>query len=184
MNHYFFIDETGKQRGTFSPVELRSENIKRETLVWTQGMENWKRADEVSELQFIFEHSEDVQSSIDQPAVPVTRGNAPFDKENRNIMPKTWLIESILVTILPFMFCGSFLSLLGIIAIVYSAQVESFYNRGDYTAAMESSRTAGKWTKITFWIFIAWVILLAVSMLLLFGILGFNLAGMGDLIDL
>ena len=71
MNHYFFIDETGKQRGTFSPVELRSENIKRETLVWTQGMENWKRADEVSELQFIFEHSEDVQSSIDQPAAPV-----------------------------------------------------------------------------------------------------------------
>ncbi|MDD2298784.1 MAG: CD225/dispanin family protein [Fermentimonas sp.] len=184
MNHYFFIDETGKQRGTFSPVELRRENIKRETLVWTQGMENWKRADEVSELKFIFEQSGVEQISEPQPGIPVSPENVAFEKENRNLMPKTWLVESILVTILPFMFCGSFLSLLGIIAIVYSAQVESFYNRGDYTAALESSRSAGKWTKITFWIFIAWVLLLAVAMLLLFGLLGFSLTGMGDLIDL
>src|SRR5690554_6614657 len=178
MNHYFFIDETGKQRGTFSPEELRRENIKRETLVWTQGMEQWMRADAVTELIYIFEQPIEVQ-----PQILHNPNNTDIAGENREPMPKTWLIESILVTILPFVFCGSFLSLLGIIAIVYSAQVESFYNRGDYSSSLESSRTAGKWTKITFWIFIAWVILLAVSMLLLFGILGFNLAGMGDLID-
>src|SRR5690606_275262 len=114
MNHYFFIDETGKQRGTFSPEELRKENIKRETLVWTQGMEQWMRADEVSDLNYIFEQSvEEVQPQILQNPV-----YAETVRESREPMPKTWLIESILVTLLPFVFCGSFLSLLGIIAIV------------------------------------------------------------------
>ncbi|MDD4778409.1 MAG: GYF domain-containing protein [Fermentimonas sp.] len=183
MNHYFFIDESGKQRGTFTPVELRRENIKRETLVWTQGMENWKRAGEVSELSFLFEQSGSEQSYEVQQVVPAKPENTVYEKEIRKPMPKTWLVESILVTILPFIFCGSFLSLLGIIAIVYSAQVESFYNRGDYNAALESSNSAGKWTKITFWIFIAWVLLIVVALFLLFGLLGFSLSGMGDLIN-
>ncbi len=178
MNHYFFIDETGKQRGTFSPEELRRENIKRETLVWTLGMEQWMRADEVGELSFIFDQSSVAMPKTVPPAIKVE-----FEDVNKKPMPKTWLVESILVTILPFIFCGSFLSLLGIIAIVYSAQVESFYNRGDYSAASDASRSAGKWTKITFWIFIAWIFLIVVALFLLFGILGFSLAGMGELIN-
>jgi len=39
MNRYFYIDAEGKQKGTFSPDELIHENVKRETLVWTQGMD-------------------------------------------------------------------------------------------------------------------------------------------------
>lgn len=54
MNRYFYIDAEGKQKGTFSPQELQQERLKRDTLVWTQGMEQWKRADEVEELQFLF----------------------------------------------------------------------------------------------------------------------------------
>lgn len=178
MNRYFFIDETGKQRGTFSTEELRRENIKRETLVWTQGMEQWMRADAVSELIYIFEQPIEVQ-----PQILHNPNNTDIARENREPMPKTWLIESILVTILPFVFCGSFLSLLGIIAIVYSAQVESFYNRGDYSSSIEASRSAGKWTKITFWIFIVWILVIITAVFLLFGLLGFSLSGIGDLIN-
>lgn len=29
MNRYFYIDSEGKQKGTFSPEELKSENIKK-----------------------------------------------------------------------------------------------------------------------------------------------------------
>ena len=46
MNRYFYIDTEGKQKGTFSPEELRQERVRRDTLVWTQGMEQWKRAEE------------------------------------------------------------------------------------------------------------------------------------------
>jgi hypothetical protein len=54
MNHYFYIDSDGKQKGTYTPEELRNEHIRKETLVWTQGMAQWMRADEVPELQFLF----------------------------------------------------------------------------------------------------------------------------------
>ncbi|GAA4347954.1 hypothetical protein GCM10023185_03400 [Hymenobacter saemangeumensis] len=55
--------------------------------------------------------------------------------------PKNWLVESILVTIfccLPF----------GIVGIINAAAVNSKYSAGDYAGALESSKSAGKWTKI------------------------------------
>ncbi|HAL81822.1 MAG TPA: hypothetical protein DCO83_05955 [Mucilaginibacter sp.] len=66
--------------------------------------------------------------------------------------PKNWLVESILVTIfccLPF----------GIVGIVNSASVNSKYDAGDYAGALYTSKQAGKWTKIGFWIGLASVIL-------------------------
>lgn len=59
--------------------------------------------------------------------------------------PKTWLVESILVTLfccLPF----------GIAGIVYATKVESLFYAGHSEAAEQASRDAGKWTKIGFWV--------------------------------
>lgn len=91
-------------------------------------------------------------------AQPVTNFGMPS-------MPKTWMIESVLITILPFIFCCNVLSLLGIIAIVKAAQVEPAYMRGDYASALESSKDAGRWTKITFWISIGWLLILLLSVI-------------------
>lgn len=187
MNRYFYIDAEGKQKGTFTPEELRQEGIKRDTLVWTQGMEQWKRAGETEELAYLFSDAYREPRAAESPspvqyAPPVeTAGTQQLQP-----MPKTWLVESILVTVLPFMLCGSVLSLLGIIAIVYAAQVESFFNRGDYAASMESSRSAKKWTKITMWIAIAWAILCVIFIILLIVFAGSiaGLAGMGGLLDI
>ncbi|QJP33133.1 CD225/dispanin family protein [Nonlabens sp. Ci31] len=52
--------------------------------------------------------------------------------------PKTWLAESIIVTILC---CQIF----GIIAIIYSSQVESKHRIGDIQGALDSSRKAKNW---------------------------------------
>lgn len=51
------------------------------------------------------------------------------------VPPKTWLVESILVTI----FCCQ---ILGIISIIYAAGVESKFYRGDVVGAENASRTA------------------------------------------
>lgn len=176
MNRYFYIDATGKQRGTFTPQELREENVRRDTLVWTQGMEQWKRADEVEELNIVFE----------TPYTPPKQFYSEAKHESYAVAskPKSWLIESLLVTILPFVFCGSFLSLIGIIAIVYATQVDSHFARGDYRASEEASLSAGRWTKITLWIFVAWVALIILSVVVLFGFLGLSLAGVGEFIDM
>lgn len=181
MNRYFYIDTEGKQRGTFSPEELRREQINQETLVWTQGMEQWKRAAEVEELALLFSGNAPAQQS--QPAYSQVRHLTDQESAAPVQMPKSWLVESILVTILPFMFCSSFFSLLGIIAIVYAAQVESFFNRGDYAAAVEASRAAGKWTRITLWIAIGWVLLIVIAIILFFVFVG-SIAGLGELLDI
>jgi len=58
--------------------------------------------------------------------------------------PKTWLVESILVTLfccLPF----------GIAGIVNAANVSTKYSAGDLEGAKRASQQAGKWTKWAFW---------------------------------
>lgn len=186
MNRYFYIDAKGKQKGTFSPEELRQEGIKRDTLVWTQGMEQWKRAEETEDLYFLFSDAyREPLTNVDQPTVRYDRPGRSAETQPLQPMPKTWLVESILFTILPFMLCSSFLSLLGIIGIVYAAQVESFYNRGDYAASLESSRSAAKWTKIAMWIAIGWIALIIIGVILFFVFIGSlsDLSGMGDLLN-
>jgi hypothetical protein len=75
--------------------------------------------------------------------------------ENQNITqrpPKTWLVESILVTLfccLPF----------GIAGIINASKVESRFYAGDIEGAQRASREAAKWTKIGFWVSIAVFIL-------------------------
>ena len=61
--------------------------------------------------------------------------NQDSNLNSNSIPPKTWLVESILVTI----FCCQ---ILGIISIIYSAGVESKFYRGDIGGADSSSKTA------------------------------------------
>ncbi|MDR2058232.1 MAG: CD225/dispanin family protein [Dysgonamonadaceae bacterium] len=66
--------------------------------------------------------------------------------------PKTWLVESILVTLfccLPF----------GIVGIVNASKVESAFYAGNMQEALRLSNEAGKWTKIGFGIGLAGTII-------------------------
>lgn len=69
-----------------------------------------------------------------------------------NTCPKTWLTESILVTIfccLPF----------GIAGIVNAGKVSSLFAQGKYEEAEIKSVNAKKWVKISFIIGILWVLI-------------------------
>lgn len=187
MNRYFYIDSEGKQKGTFSPEELKSENIKKDTLVWTQGMNEWMRASDVAELDIIFAEStgyyppQPAAQSAAQPAVSSAQP-AGYGAPQQQPMPKSWLIESILATVLPFLLCSSIFSLLGIIGIVHASKVESLYIRGDYAGSLEASSQAGKWTKIAMWIGIAWVVLWIVVVVLIIAF-GVSMANIGDILS-
>ncbi|MEO6314828.1 MAG: CD225/dispanin family protein [Chitinophagaceae bacterium] len=70
--------------------------------------------------------------------------------------PKNWLVESILVTIfccLPF----------GIAGIVFASQVNSKWVVGDYNGALQASKDAAKWTKIGFFVGIAFIVLYLIA---------------------
>jgi len=55
MKKYFYIKE-GVKLGPFDLEDLKSEEVKRETLVWFQGIKDWKKASEIKELDELFIH--------------------------------------------------------------------------------------------------------------------------------
>jgi flagellar biosynthesis protein FlhB len=61
------------------------------------------------------------------------------------VCPKTWLAESILVTLLC---CLPF----GIVGIVYASKVSSLFAQGLYDQAAQASSSAKTWTLIGFFI--------------------------------
>ena len=105
-------------------MELREEGVRRHTLVWTKQWSSGKgprRSTIASGLIIRHNSSYHVpRGSADHYAF----GQEPHVQPTK---PRTWLLESIWSHLLVLMRC--FLSLLGIIGIIYAAQVESFYNR-------------------------------------------------------
>lgn len=73
-----------------------------------------------------------------------------------NICPKTWMVESILVTVFC---CVPF----GIVGIVNASKVSSLYAQGQYEEAQKASSNAKKWTKIGFFTGLAVTIIYLLS---------------------
>jgi len=73
------------------------------------------------------------------------------NQPNRNVMPKTWLTESIIATVACSICCGvPLIGLIpGIIAIVMAMGVKSKFNMGDYEGANKKSASAKMWMLIT-----------------------------------
>lgn len=175
MTSYFYIDSEGNQKGPLKLDELRVERIKKENLVWTEGMPEWKRAYELVELKTLFEEPATSYNRYETTPPPYQQ----TEPINLPIMPKTWMVESILVTILPFVFCGNVLSLIGIAAIVNASKVESLFNSGLFDQSKEASNNAARWTKITFWIAIG-AIALAIIAIIAFAVFFGSLAELGS----
>lgn len=173
MKKYFYTDGY-TNFGPFTLEELKYKNITPETNVWYEGMGDWRKASEVPELAALF--SSNITSPPNPPNPPnpfQATGQSPFnqsaDPQNKaydpflNIVPKTWLVESILVTILC---CLPF----GIAGIINAAKVESRFYAGDLQGAQRASDEAKKWTKIGFIVSIVMTVLYVLLMIL--GVVG------------
>ena len=112
-------------------------------MVWAHPMEKWIPAEQIPELQVLFVNEPPLMSQ------PFQTATAPAAYDQRP--PKSWLVESILVT---FLCCMPF----GIAGIVNASRVETKFNAGDYEGARRSSEEAGKWTKIGFWLAIGFIV--------------------------
>ncbi len=170
---YYIDDATKQQCGPFSLGDLQSKGIHPETQVWRSGMPNWTEARNVSELASLFggqvpqpdvQQSEFSETSTtyaqQQYTQPQYNNQQQYNQNQYNgntynsnynqggindvrPMPKNWLVESILVTVLC---CLPF----GIAGIVSATKVESLYYAGDYEAAEQASKDAKKWTIVGF----------------------------------
>lgn len=139
MEYYILVNNI--KQGPFQKEELIQKGITGNTMVWCTGMSDWKKAAEVADLTDILQQT------------------PPEPPQNIRIMPKTWLVESILVTIfccLPF----------GIVGIINATKVENLYLSGQYDMAEYYSNQAKKWT---LWGLIASLIIGALYIILVVG---------------
>jgi len=142
--YYLSID--GEKRGPYALEELKKIPITAKTLVWIEERERWFNAEDLSEL-----------SSLLPPKTEETTDSSVY-----RIPPKTWFIESILVTIfccMPF----------GVVGLVYAVQVRSMIEIGRLDLAENFSKQAKNWTIIGFFIGLCivflWVLLVILSFL-------------------
>lgn len=143
--NYFYIDNDGNQQGPRLLSQLKTDKvICRSTLVWCNGMSDWKAAFSVDDFNnFWFDENQPPPpptSSYNEPP----KNDKPTEPEEK--MPHTWLVESIVATVLLCLVTG-------IIGLVYALKVESSWKKGDY----EEARSAAKIAKIMFFISLAWV---------------------------
>ena len=91
-----------------------------------------------------------------QPYAPPQYGpsnNTP----TQNVMPKTWLTESVLVTVLSFLcLCNIIAAIPGAIAIFKANSVKTKFMNGDVQGANAASASAKKWVIIAAVVMIAW----------------------------
>ena len=135
---YYYIDEHGEQFGSYSLEILRLLALRRQSLVWCTGMREWADADTMEELKGFLRKESPAPDAGDRqvesgtpipPAAQVNQLSRP--------MPKSWMTESIILTLL----C----SIIGLIPFFHAMQVRNLYRAGDYEGAERESATAKKW---------------------------------------
>ena len=136
MKYYVLIN--GQQTGPVEENQLLGMGVTRDTTVWHEGMPQWQAAGTLPELGYLFANAGNAAGYNYGGGYGQATGAAP--QPPMQPMPKTWLVESILVTV----FCCIPFGIVGIA-----------YNTGNYILAQEKSKAAKKWT---IWGLIAWIV--------------------------
>jgi GYF domain 2/Interferon-induced transmembrane protein len=154
----WYYSQNNQQLGPIAEEQLKSmlrgSSLTGSTLVWKEGMSDWKPVTEVPELAISLTASAPtvgpISSSYNQQANPysapqsqVTRSYSPQPAMGPPINGGGILAFAIVVTV---MCCLP----LGIAGIVYAAQINSKLAVGDYLGAAESARQSKMWSWIGF----------------------------------
>lgn len=129
----FFIVENNQQAGPFTLEEMAARGVTPSTPVWHEGMSDWTPAGNLPELASLF--------AAHSPSCQTSANCNPQPSPSNEVCPKTWLAESILITLfccIPF----------GIVGIVKASSVSSKFSVGDFAGARRASADAKKWVTI------------------------------------
>ena len=200
----YYIGENGSPVGPFSVSELIARGITPDTLVWQEGMIDWKKASNVPELAAALggggmsspsnnaaymppSQQPDYgapQYGQSQPQQPQGYGQQPQQPQQPygygspyaqpqyastnaapagGVMPKSWMAESVIITLLNLFCCCNPISLItGIVAIVMASQVKGNFNRGDMADAERSSKNARTWFLISIGMMFLWTLVMCI----------------------
>lgn len=153
MSRYYYVDRQGWQHGPVEKDQLKSLGVTAETLVWCEGMPEWRRAAEVADVAALFQTVQGIPLKTPPPLPGSNKTQTPpplptFGKSAVNCdnvctdpgypKPKTYLWLGILTTILC---CLPF----GIVSIVYGSKVDTAWYANRYEASVDYSNKAKNW---------------------------------------
>lgn len=160
---YYYIDEDGKHSMPVGKKYFQEHGVNPLTWVWFNGLPDWVEAREVPSLESYLSSSvKPSYANIDEGNVSARppRPKMVDDSVPGGKAPRTWLFESIVVTILCFL-------PFGLVALVYAARVSPLWRHQKYAEAVESSKSALLWVKWSFAIMlVGWFILFLISVLM------------------
>ena len=137
----YYIVHNGQELGPYTLEELSARGITPQTMIRVDGMSDACPAQTLDELRPLFGY----QAPGPNPyaGAPAYGAGAPMggsmQSQNRPKMPPDNLVWSVL--------CVLFFFPLGIIPLIYSIQVSTLYDRGDYEGAESASRKSLQWAK-------------------------------------
>ena len=161
MEYWIVINE--ERIGPLTFEELKGYDLKADTPVWYAGLEDWIQADQVAELaELLNSEGADIEENTEDEATEVVDAESESESESESepvsepaepVMaveekplrpcPPSYLVWAVLVVVLC---CAP----LGIPAIIYSSQVKTKYNKGDYSGARKASERAALWVILAF----------------------------------
>jgi hypothetical protein len=155
MEYWIVINE--ERIGPLTFDELKGYDLKADTPVWYAGLEDWIQADQVAELaELLNSEGADIEENTEDEATEVVDAESvsePEPEPAEPVMaveekplrpcPPSYLVWAVLVVVLC---CAP----LGIPAIIYSSQVKTKYNKGDYSGARKASERAALWVILAF----------------------------------
>ena len=75
----YYINNGNENGGPFTIEELKLQDISTATLIWYNGMDEWKYAREIEELQFLF-------STTPPPIKPTQQAKAPEQQKQTTVL--------------------------------------------------------------------------------------------------
>jgi uncharacterized RDD family membrane protein YckC len=123
MNQQFYLAVNGQQTGPFTIDDLKSKNILRDTLVWTEGLDNWTKAEHIPLLKEVLRatppplpntETKTTSQHVPPPPTPTPQPNANdkyfgYELARRRERLLATLIEGIIIVVTFLLIFGDLL---------------------------------------------------------------------------
>lgn len=119
MSQQYYIAVNGQQTGPFTIEDLKTKNIQRDTLVWTEGLDNWTKAEYIPLIKEVLRATPPLlpkteTNTTSQQVPPPPTPTQPisndkyfgFDLARRRERLFATIIEAIIITVPILLFFG------------------------------------------------------------------------------
>lgn len=168
MEKEYYIVEGDTRVGPLSMSQLAEKGIEPSTLVWTAGMANWTRADNVAELapmlanRVRMDQNESAFGAYAQPQQPYKQPTQPYQQPQQygaynnpsqgggySAPSQNWKTLAIVATVCGFLF-SCIGGIIGIFAILQGNKAEEATRRSDFYSAQSAWSTCKTLTIVSF----------------------------------